>query len=132
VTDRARIRDYMIRDMVTLTPETELLQAMNLLLEGGISGAPVIDAGGNLVGMLTQKDCLRAALNATYFQEWGRPVADYMSREVETLDADVDIVTATEIFLASPYRRFPVVDNGRLVGQISRSDLLRALISNWQ
>lgn len=132
MTDRARIRDYMIRDMVTLTPETELLQAMNLLLEGGISGAPVIDAGGNLVGMLTQKDCLRAALNATYFQEWGRPVADYMSREVETLDADVDIVTATEIFLASPYRRFPVVDNGRLVGQISRSDLLRALISNWQ
>lgn len=130
--DRPRIRSFMVRDIITLTPDTEVLHAMNLLLERGISGAPVVDEGGTLVGMLTQKDCLQAALHASYFQEWGRTVAEYMSRQPETLDADLDLVAAAERFLASRYRRFPVVEEGRLVGQISRSDLLRALIGNWR
>lgn len=132
MTDHPRIRSYMTRDIVTLTADTEVLHAMNLLLERGISGAPVVDAEGNLVGVLTEKDCLRAALHASYFQEWARPVADYMNREVETLDADLDLVSATEKFLSSRYRRFPVIEQGRLAGQISRSDLLRALIANWR
>lgn len=129
--DRPRVREYMVRDVIPLAPDTEILHAMNLLLERQISGAPVVDANGNLVGMLTQKDCLRAALQASYFQEWGRPVSDYMNRKVETLDAELDLVAAARHFLSSPYRRFPVVEEGRLAGQISRSDLLRALIENW-
>ena len=93
---------------------------------------PLLDATGNLVGMLSQKDCLKAALHASYYREWGDTVADYMSSKPVSLDADLDLVEAAEAFLASSYRRFPVMSEGRLVGQISRSDLLRALAGNWQ
>ncbi len=84
-----------------------------------------------LVGMLSKKDCLGAALNASYYQEWGGSVADYMSADVETLGADLDLVQAAERFLKSNYRRFPVMREGRLVGQISRADLLMAMAEQW-
>ncbi|MEX0957180.1 MAG: CBS domain-containing protein [Rhizobiaceae bacterium] len=132
MTERPKIRDYMTTALITLTPEMEVLHAMEMLLERRISGAPVVDAKGELVGMLSKKDCLKAALNASYHQEWGGAVIDYMSGPVETLDADMDIVTAAEKFLASHYRRFPVLQDGRLVGQVSRADLLRALVENWR
>ena len=122
----------MSRELITLTPDMEINRAMNLLIDNRISGAPVLDANGNLVGMLSQKDCLKAALHASYFREWGDSVADYMSTEPVALDADLDLVEAAEAFLASSFRRFPVMSEGRLVGQISRSDLLRALAGNWQ
>ncbi len=132
MTDRPKVADYMARNLVTLAPDTEINRAMKLLLDRNISGAPVVDSSGQLVGVLSKKDCLRAALNASYYQEWGDSVADYMSGNVHTLDADLDIVAATEAFLKSPYRRFPVMQGGRLVGQISRADVLRALADQWR
>ncbi len=130
--ERSRIKTYMSRELVTLTPDMEINRAMHFLIDNRISGAPVLDETGNLVGMLSQKDCLKAALHASYYREWGDTVADYMSSQVETLDAELDLVEAAEAFLASSFRRFPVMSEGRLVGQISRSDLLKALAGNWQ
>lgn len=127
-----RVRDFMATQLVLLRPEMEVLHAMRILLEGNYSGAPVVSAEGLLVGMLSQKDCLRAAVHASYYQEWGSPVSVHMSREIESLDADLELMAAAERFLGSAYRRFPVVENGNLVGQISRSDLLRALIDHWR
>jgi len=132
MSDRPRIKTYMSRDLVTLSPDMEINRAMHLLIEKHISGAPVLDEAGNLVGMLSQKDCLKAALHASYYREWGDTVADYMSNQAQTLDAELDLVEAAEAFLASSFRRFPVMSEGRLVGQISRSDLLKALAGNWQ
>ncbi|HSF92662.1 MAG TPA: CBS domain-containing protein [Paracoccaceae bacterium] len=129
---RPRVRDYMATDLIVLQPDMEILHAMKLLLDKRISGAPVVDAEGALVGVLSKKDCLRAALNAAYFQEWGSPVSGAMTAEVETLDAEMDLVTAAERFLASHYRRFPVLQDEKLVGQISRADVLRALVENWR
>lgn len=131
MTDLPRIADCMTRDLTLLGPDIEILHAMNILLEKRISGAPVVDADGRLVGVLSKKDCLRAALHGTYYQEWGGRVANYMSVNPQTLDADVDLVTAAERFLNSEYRRFPVLRDGKLVGQISRADILRALLDNW-
>lgn len=131
MTSRPRICDYMVRDLVTLTPNTEINRAMHILLERRISGAPVLDENGWLVGVLSKKDCLKAALHAAYWREWGQSVADYMSRDVQTLQADMDIIGAAEAFLASSFRRFPVMHQGQLVGQISRADILRALSEQW-
>ncbi|WP_372841091.1 CBS domain-containing protein [Phaeovulum sp.] len=131
MTARPRIADYMARDLILLRPDMEILHAMKILLEKRISGAPVVDAEGHLVGVLSKKDCLRAALHGAYYQEWGGQVAAFMSAPAATLDVDLDLVEATESFLASPYRRFPVLREGELVGQISRADLLRALVDNW-
>jgi len=131
MTERPSIADYMAVDLVLFRPEFEILHAMNTLLEKRLSGAPVVDEEGRLVGVLSKKDCLRAALNGAYYQEWGGQVAAYMSANPETLDADLDLVTAAEWFLNSDYRRFPMLRGGKLVGQISRADILRALLDNW-
>lgn len=122
----------MATDLLTLPPDMEINRAAAILLDKGYSGAPVVDAAQRLVGVLSKKDCLRAALNTSYYQEWGSPVAAYMSTSVVTLDADLGLVQAVEQFLKSNYRRFPVTRQGRLVGQISRADLLRAMAEQWQ
>ena len=132
MTGRPRIADYMATRLVTLQPGIEINHAVKLLLDGRISGAPVVDDKGRLVGVLSKKDCLKAALNSSYYQEWGGTVADYMATEIETLEADMDLVQAAERFLASHFRRFPVMRDGRLAGQISRADVLRGLIENWR
>jgi CBS domain-containing protein len=132
MTARPRIKSYMSQDLVTLAPDMEINRAMHLLIDHRISGAPVLDKTGNLVGVLSKKDCLKAALHASYYREWGDTVSSYMSRDVQTLDAELDLIEAAEAFLASSFRRFPVMSEGRLVGQISRSDLLEALAGNWQ
>lgn len=131
MTGVARVSDYMARDLVTLSPDTEINRAMGLLLDRRISGAPVIDGAGALVGVLSKKDCLKAAVEASYYRDWGATVGAHMSRQVETLEAGLDILDAVEAFLASTFRRFPVLENGRLVGQISRADVLRAMVDNW-
>ncbi len=131
MTPRPRVRDYMARDLVTLTPETEITRASALLLRHRISGAPVVDDRGGLVGVLSKKDCLRAALQASYFRDWGGTVDAFMSRDAKTLEADLDIVAAAEAFIVSSFRRFPVLEEGALVGQVSRADILRALHAQW-
>ncbi len=125
------VRDCMATDLITLSPEAEITQAMMVLLDAKISGAPVVDQDGRLCGVLSKKDCLKAALNASYYQDWGGAVKDYMQAPVETLDADLDVVEAAERFLASNYRRFPVLEGGELIGQVSRADILRALSKQW-
>ena len=129
--DRPRIRDIMATALVTLTPEMEINRAAAILLERGISGAPVLDSHGGLVGILSKKDCLRAALHASYYRDWGGQVSKYMTADPHTLDADLDIVEAAEAFLGSSYRRFPVLSGGALVGQVSRADILRGLYEHW-
>ena len=125
------IRECMATDLITLSSDTEITQAMMKLLDAKISGAPVVDESGQLVGVLSKKDCLKAALNASYYQEWGGAVSEYMSDDVETLDGDLDVVQAAEAFLASAYRRFPVLEDGILIGQVSRCDILKALSEQW-
>ncbi len=124
-------RDVMVTDLVVLRPETSVHEAMTLLMSSGISGAPVVDAHGSVVGILTEKDCLRAIFPASYYQEPGGSVADYMSRQVRTIQAETDILEVIGLFLRGPYRRFPVLAGTRLVGQISRHDVLRAVEAMW-
>ena len=125
------VQDYMSTNIVTFTPDTDIHRAIIVLIERHISGAPVVDEQGKLVGLLSERDCLRVAFSAGYHGDRGGRVAEYMSRQVQTVDADMDIVEMAEIFLKSPYRRFPVVAGNRLVGQISRRDVLKALAELW-
>lgn len=125
------VADYMASPPVTLGPEQQLLEAMRILLREDISGAPVVDRKGHLVGIISNKDCMRVAYNASYHQDLGGLVRDYMTNNVETIDATTDIAGAADRFLNSTYRRFPVVSDGKLVGVISRQDILGALVDLW-
>lgn len=122
------LADIMTTRLTTFSPDTSIHEAIRILLEKRYSGAPVVDAKGELVGVLSRKDCLKIVFSTSYYQDWGGRVGEYMSKRVETIDADIDLVSAAQIFLNSHYRRFPVMRDGRLVGQVSRADLLRALI----
>ncbi len=122
------VADIMTTRLTTFTPDTSIHEAIRVLVEKRYSGAPVVDAGGALVGVLSRKDCLKIVFSTSYHQDWGGRVGEYMSSPVETIDADTDLVSAAQIFLNSHYRRFPVLRDGHLVGQVSRADLLRALI----
>lgn len=119
--------DYMSATLVTFEPEMDVLDAIHLLVSKRISGAPVIDERGNVVGMLSEQDCLKVALQSGYYGDAGGRVADFMAGTVKSVDAATSIVDLAQIFLNSSFRRFPVMDDNRLVGQISRHDVLRAL-----
>ena len=122
-----RVREYMTTELVTITPDTELMRAVYLLVEHDISGMPVVDEGGTMVGILTERDCIATAINAGYFDEAGGSVRDFMSSPVETAEADDSLMDIAERLRKSTYRRFPVIEDGRLVGLISRRDVLEAM-----
>ncbi len=121
------VRDYMTTHPVTFRPDMGVLDAVHELVKHRIAGAPVVNSHGEIVGMLSEYDCLKVALDAGYYGEAGGPVSEFMNTAVETVDADMSIVDLADKFLKSKYRRFPVMTENRLVGQISRRDVLRAL-----
>lgn len=120
--------EYMATDLITFTADQKIEDAMDRLLASRISGAPVLNEKRQIIGMLSEKDCLRVILENAYYNMppgEGR-VSSYMSTEVVTISADEDVLAVAERFLKSHFRRFPVIDKGRLVGQVSRRDILRA------
>jgi predicted transcriptional regulator len=119
--------NIMTKKLITFTPETQVLNAINTLISCRISGAPVLDEEGNLMGMLSEIDCMETYVQSAYHNEMGGLVKDFMSTEVKTISSSMGIVDLAEYFLETHFRRLPVVDNGKLVGQISRRDVLRAI-----
>ena len=123
-----RIASIMRRDMQTLTPDTPIRQAISILLDARATAAAVLDADGQLVGILTQKDCFRPALHASYHQEWTGRVVDQMSTDVITVDASDDVTRVAEMFLSHAHRVFPVVEGNQVVGMAHRCDVLSLLL----
>jgi len=123
----AAVKDYMSGILVKFTPDMDVLEALRILLEKDAPGGPVLDKLGNLVGVLSEKDCLSAALSASYHEQWGGRVSEFMHPEVETVEADANIADVAKLFIEREYKHFPVMQENRLVGQISRRDVLKAL-----
>ncbi len=105
----ATITNYMATDVVSFLPDEDIVTAMRILLERHFSGAPVMDENGELVGMLSQKDCFAIVYRSAYHQDLAGQVRQYMSQQVEHLGADCSVVDAAEKFLQSNFRRFPVM-----------------------
>ena len=121
------VRDHMDTEVCVLAPETEILDAVGLLVENHVTGAPVVDQAGHLVGMLTEKDCLRLVATGAGADRPSGTVADFMTTDVTTIPPDMDVYYAAGLFLHQPFRRFPVVEGSRLVGAITRFDILRVI-----
>ena len=121
-----KVSDYMARRLVTFSPETNVVEAMAMLLKHKISGGPVVDGQGALVGVLSEVDVMEIVVQDSYYDESMGIVADYMQTQVDVVSPEDDIYNVSRRFHQEHRRRFPVVKNGRLVGQISRRDVLRA------
>ena len=121
------VQDCMSGSLITFRQNMDILDAAQRLVDSRISGAPVLDQLGNLVGVLSERDCLQIVLQAGYYHESGGKVEKFMTKDVQTVDYDTPIIEVAERFIAGHVRRFPVIREGRVVGVISRRDIIRQL-----
>ena len=123
-------REIMTRSLVTFSPDLSIFDAMSVLMNKGISGAPVVDDSEKLVGMLSELDCLRVLSSEEFYadeQEEGGCVRDFMTRPHQSIGPHLGIYAIAHYFLTTAARRLPVVVEGRLLGQVSRRDVLRGI-----
>lgn len=121
------VRDHMSTDLVTLDPDMDVLRAAHKLIRNNISGAPVVDKDGSLLGLLTERDFMRVVMQSEYHAMPGGLVKEFMSENPQTVSPDESILKVAQLFIDGRYHRYPVVENGRLVGLISRRDVMRAM-----
>lgn len=126
------VAEFMDRHVETILPDAEIMDAVDFLLEKRVTGALVADKSGRLVGILTEYDCLRLLTHGDAQGEAPRgKVRDFMTADVKTIPPTMDIYYCAGLFMNVSFRRFPVVENGRIVGAITRFDLLRAVRRNF-
>lgn len=118
--------DIMVTKLVTLSPQMDAFQAIQLLLQYKISGAPVVDNDRTLLGVFSERCSMSVLLESAYNQMPTTEVFAFMDTDVRTISEETDLLSIAQIFQNTHYRRLPVLRNGKLVGQISRRDLLRA------
>lgn len=128
--DSLHVRHHMNPNFISVTPDQEIREVIHLLNRKKIFGAPVIDNLGNLVGMLSGSDCIVAALESGFDPSWRATVKDLMSTNIRTVEAEYSILFVAKMFTEDPYRRYPVVEDNRIIGHISRTDILQALGDN--
>lgn len=117
----------MQRNVYVLRPDSQVLDAVEKLLQRGFSGAPVVE-GGRIVGIFSERDGLTAIASAHYEGEPPGTVAQHMRHEFRTISVTTDLYEVASLFRDNPIRRMPVVDHGgALLGIISRGDVLKAL-----
>ena len=121
-------KHHMTVAPVTLTAETGIFEAIKTLLERKISGATVIDADNNVVGVISEMDCLQAILAGTYHGDVGGTVGDYMTAEVDSVDEGVSLLDVAQRLIDGHRRRLPIVRDGKFVGQFSCRSILSAVV----
>ena len=124
------VTKYMTKDLITFTPEMDINDVINSLLKHRISGAPVLNANGEVVGLIDDKDCLNVLFGNVYNRTPVAPetVSKYMSNVMKSISIHDNIMDVAYVFSTSAYKRLMVKDdNNKLVGQISRRDILRAI-----
>lgn len=142
-------QDVMTRDVISIDPDSTVLQAARLMLQHRISGLPVIDKSGNLVGVLSEGDFLRrretnttkrrsrwleflmgpGTIAAEYTHSHGRKVSEVMTPEVYSVDENASLEDIVELMEHHRIKRVPVVCGGEVVGIVTRSNLMHAMVS---
>lgn len=123
------LRDYMLTNPVKVRPEDNILDAAQVIIDNKVSGVCVVDSENNLVGVLSELDCLRAVLSAIYNEDGGMGrVGDYMASDnLVVASPNEDIVDVAQDMLLKNKRRRPVVEDGKLIGQVTCRQLLSAV-----
>lgn len=130
-TQPVHVKDYMTpkSKLFTFHPEQTMDEVISILIKKKISGGPVIDDAGALVGIISEGDCLKEVVRGKYTNTpalHGK-VKEHMAANVKTMDPELNIFDAAGMFLEMKLRRFPVLRDGKLLGQISQRDVMRAV-----
>ena len=126
------VTDYMVeaKKLITFQVDTEIMEAVVTLLKNQITGAPVLNDRKELVGLIDDKDCLKVLFDVVYHNQpvKNSTVSHYMTNVMKSISSSANILDVADTFLTTKYKRLLVVDeNGKLQGQISRHDILRAI-----
>ena len=133
-----KVKDYMTRKLITFKPNQSVEEVIDTLIKNKISGGPVVNERNELVGIISEGDCIKQISESRYYNMplENNSVEKHMARNVETIDGEMNIFDAANKFLEAKRRRFPIVENGKLVGQISQKDVLKAAMAlkgqNWK
>lgn len=119
-------KDIMVTKLVTLSPRMDVFDAVNLLLRHRISGAPVVDDDAKFLGVFSERSCMSVLVEAAYEQLPTTEVFSYMDTAAHTITEETDLLTIAQLFLNTHSRRLPVLRGEKLIGQISRRDVMRA------
>ncbi|MBX2828109.1 MAG: CBS domain-containing protein [Flavobacteriaceae bacterium] len=128
--ENIKVSDYMSTNLVTFRPDQSVMEVMNTLIKKKISGGPVVNEKNELIGIISEGDCMKQISNSRYYNQPMEDVKveDHMATEVETIDGEMNVFDAADRFLSSRRRRFPIVNDGKLVGLISQKDVLKAAL----
>jgi len=118
-------REIMSCEVITVGPDTPLRQVVAVLAENDITGVPVVDEGGSLLGIITEKNLLGLLSNP---QTADGPARDYMTTDVVSFDENEDLIAVCEGLVNSHFRRAPILSEGKLVGIISRRDIIKYIL----
>ncbi len=132
------VKDYMSSKLITFRKQEHIIDVMEKLIEHNISGGCVVNKNNELLGIISEGDCMKQVSDSRYYN---MPmdeltVGKRMNRNVETIDGNMNVLDAAKKFIEKKFRRFPIVENGRLIGQISQRDVMRAALKlkghSWQ
>ncbi|MEZ5536415.1 MAG: CBS domain-containing protein [Thiolinea sp.] len=122
-----QVRNYMSRRFATLSEGQDVSEAIKLFTERDLFGAAILDNLGNMVGILSITDCIGEAIKEGFDAGAYRKISTLMSRDVRSVDVDDNILDVAKMFMEQPYRRYPVIEDNRVVGVITRLEVLKAL-----
>ncbi|MEJ2443349.1 MAG: CBS domain-containing protein [Exilibacterium sp.] len=122
------VKDYMDHNPHAIPVTTNIRDVVKSLLQAGVIGAPVIDENEKVVGFVSEQDCISEMLNNAFYCEEPAPVTAVMHTDVLTVTPETSIVEVAQTMTQNKPKNFPVVDNGKLVGLINRSLILKSLI----
>ncbi len=124
------VKDFMDYDPHAIPVTANIRDVVKCLLKAGIIGAPVIDENEKVVGFVSEQDCIKEMLNDVFYCEEPPMVTAVMRTDVLTVTPDSSIVEIAQTMLQDKPKNYPVVDDGKLVGLINRSLILKALLEN--
>ena len=132
------VKDIMTTNLILFTIDQSIHEVMNFFIKNKISGGPVVDDLGKLIGVISEADCMKEISDSRYFNMpiLDKTVGHFMTKKVETLPASMTLFDAASKFHDTSRRRFTVLENGKVVGQISRKDIVIAAMNiksqNWR
>lgn len=133
-----KVSDYMTTNLITFTPDQTIESVMQAIIKHRISGGPVVNDRNELIGIISEGDCIKQISESRYYNMpmQDQTIEKHMASNVETIDGNMNIFDAANKFLEAKRRRFPIVEHGKLVGQISQKDVLKAAMKlkgqNWK
>lgn len=128
--EKITVRDCMSQSMILFNKNQSIIEVVDMLIKFRISGGPVVDDQKRVIGIISEGDCVKQISESRYYN---MPMEDtsvekYMSREVDVMSPDVNLFDAAQLFLKSKRRRFPVVEDGKIIGIVSQKDILRTAL----